>query len=215
MSSKKWFIAFVISFVVIICGYALFNMLVDPFGVFGDAIYDWYSYDMTVNPRAAKIAYLDKHKIYVMKLVDDGDKKEAINSDNLASIFSSLRMNYDLIFVDTAPCGVDSDALFIAQVSDGVLYVILQDTVRISKIQDGLDSLISTGSEILGCILNGAQTSIMGYGYYKAYNKYGYYKSYGRYGKYSKYGGKYGKYGKYGKTGEDDYGFSFEDDAGV
>ncbi len=162
-----------------------------------------------------KIAYLDKHKIYVMKLVDDGDKEEAINSDNLASIFSSLRMNYDLIFVDTAPCGVDSDALFIAQVSDGVLYVILQDTVRISKIQDGLDSLISTGSEILGCILNGAQTSIMGYGYYKAYNKYGYYKSYGRYGKYSKYGGKYGKYGKYGKTGEDDYGFSFEDDVGV
>lgn len=61
MSSKKWFIAFIISFVVIICGYALFNMLVDPFGVFGDAIYDWYSYDMTVNPRAAKIAYLDKN----------------------------------------------------------------------------------------------------------------------------------------------------------
>lgn len=155
-----------------------------------------------------KIAYLDKHKVYVMKLVADGDIKETFNNDNLATIFSTVKVDYDLIFVDTAPCGVDSDALFVAQVSDGVLYVILQDTVRISKIQDGIDSLISTGSEILGCVLNGAQTSIMGYGYYKAYNKYGYYK---RYGKYGKYGGKYGKYGRYGSADEYDYGFSFED----
>ncbi len=152
-----------------------------------------------------KIAYLDKYKIYVMKLVADGDKKEAVNSDNLSTIFSSLKVNYDLIFVDTAACGADSDAMFVSQVSDGVLYVILQDTVRISKIQDGLDSLISTDSEILGCILNGAQTSIMGYGYYKAYNKYGYYRGYGKYGKYG------AKYGKYGSTDEYGYGFSFED----
>ena len=156
-----------------------------------------------------KIAYLEKYKIYVLKLVADEDKNEAVNRDNLSAIFSSLKMNYDFIFVDTAACGTDSDALFVSQASDGVLYVILQDTVRIPKIQDALDSLISTECEILGCVLNGAQTSIMGYGYYKAYNKYGYYKSYGRYGKYSKYGGKYGKYGKYGSTEE--YGFSFED----
>jgi capsular exopolysaccharide synthesis family protein len=158
-----------------------------------------------------KIAYLDKYKIYVMKLISDGDKKEALNNDNLSTIFSSLKVDYDLIFVDTAPCATDSDALFVAQESDGVLYVILQDTVRISKIKEGMDSLNSTDTEILGCVLNGAQTSIMGYGYYKAYNKYGYYKSYGKYGKYSKYGGKYGKYGKYG--GAEEYGFSFEDSA--
>ena len=61
MSSKKWVIAFIVSFVVIICGYAVFNILVDPFGLFGDAIFSWYSYDMTKNPRVAKIAYLDKN----------------------------------------------------------------------------------------------------------------------------------------------------------
>ena len=66
MSSKKWFIAFIVSFLIIIGGYALFNILVDPFGLFGDVVYDWYSYEMTLNPRAAKIAYLDKnHKNYV------------------------------------------------------------------------------------------------------------------------------------------------------
>lgn len=38
-----------------------FNMLVDPFGVFGDRLFKWDSYDQTNNPRVAKISYLDKH----------------------------------------------------------------------------------------------------------------------------------------------------------
>lgn len=39
----------------------MFNMLVDPFGIFGDAVFAWQSYDMTKNPRVAKIEYLDKN----------------------------------------------------------------------------------------------------------------------------------------------------------
>ncbi len=154
-----------------------------------------------------KIAYLEKHKIHAMTFVADGNINEIVNSGNLTDIFSALRMDYDLIFVDTPPCSVVSDAMFVAQATDGVLYVILQDTVRISKIKTGLDSLMSTDSEILGCILNGAQASVMGYGYYKAYNKYGYYRGYGKYGK-------YGKYAKYSKYGSDDpgYGYNFHFD---
>lgn len=37
------------------------NLAVDPFGVFGDRLMDWYAYDMTENPRVAKIAYLRDH----------------------------------------------------------------------------------------------------------------------------------------------------------
>lgn len=147
-----------------------------------------------------KIAYLEKHKIYVMTLVADNNINEIINSSNLSDIFSSVKANYDLIFVDTPPCSLVSDAMFVAQASDGILYVILQDTARISKIKSGLDSLMSTDAEILGCVLNGAQTSVMGYGYYKSYNKYGYYKGYGKYGK-------YGKYSKY--TSSDGYGYGY------
>ena len=154
-----------------------------------------------------KIAYLEKHKIHVMTFTDNDNANEIVNSGNLTDIFSSLRADYDLIFVDTPPCGVVSDAMFVAQAADGVLYVILQDTVRISKIKSGLDSLKSTDSEILGCVLNGAQTSVMGYGYYKAYNKYGYYKGYGKYGKYSKYN--YSSEPGYG------YNFNFDDDDAV
>lgn len=64
MSSKKWCITFAMSVVLVAMLYALFNILVDPFGVFGDVIFNWYSYDMTNNPRAAKIGYLDKNKNY-------------------------------------------------------------------------------------------------------------------------------------------------------
>ena len=152
-----------------------------------------------------KIAYLEKHKIHVMTLVADDDINEIVSSGNLANIFSLVKADYDVVFVDTPPCGVVSDAMFIAQATDGVLYVILQDTARISKIKSGLESLMSTDSEILGCILNGAQSSVMGYGYYKAYNKYGYYRGYGRYGKY----GKYAKYSKYGYSNGAGYGYGY------
>lgn len=151
-----------------------------------------------------KIAYLEKHKIYVMTFVADNNTNKIVNSGNLTDIFSLVKADYDLVFVDTPPCSVVSDAMFVAQASDGVLYVILQDTARISKIKGVLDSLKSTDSEILGCILNGAQTSVMGYGYYKSYNKYGFYKGYGKYGKYSKYNSSDGS--GYG------YNFHFDDE---
>lgn len=151
-----------------------------------------------------KIAYIEKHKIYVLTLMSD-DTNELITNDNLTNIFSSIKPDFDLVLVDTPPCSIVSDAIFVAQASDGVLHVILQDTARISKIKGSLDALMSTDTEILGCVLNGAQTSVMGYGYYKSYNKYGYYRGYG----------KYGKYGKYSYTNGRDYGYNFhfeEDD---
>ncbi|MBO5142922.1 MAG: polysaccharide deacetylase family protein [Clostridia bacterium] len=64
MSSKKWCITFVISVILIATLYVLFNVLVDPFGVFNDPLFNWYSYNMTNNPRVAKIGYLDKNENY-------------------------------------------------------------------------------------------------------------------------------------------------------
>ncbi len=61
MNSKKW----LVMFAAIIVGVALilpvFNIATDPFGVFGDKLLDWYSYNITNNPRVAKIKYLDEH----------------------------------------------------------------------------------------------------------------------------------------------------------
>ena len=40
---------------------ALLNYMVDPYGAFGDRVLQWWSYDETMNPRTAKIRYLEQH----------------------------------------------------------------------------------------------------------------------------------------------------------
>lgn len=47
MSVKKWLIMFALAVVLALVLCAAFNILVDPFGVFGDPILDWYSYNET------------------------------------------------------------------------------------------------------------------------------------------------------------------------
>ena len=61
MSSKKWIVAFFGSCLLVFVLMISFNALIDPFGVFGDPILDWYSYNATSNPRVAKIAYIDRN----------------------------------------------------------------------------------------------------------------------------------------------------------
>jgi len=62
MSSKKWFVMFVLTVLFLAAGIAGLNILVDPFGAFGDPVMKWYEFDFTKNPRVAKIAYMDQHK---------------------------------------------------------------------------------------------------------------------------------------------------------
>ncbi len=59
MSAKKWLIAFFGCVLFVLLLIAGLNFFVDPFGVFGDRFMQWYSFDFTNNPRAAKTAYLD------------------------------------------------------------------------------------------------------------------------------------------------------------
>ena len=61
MNLRKYILIFTISLFIAAAVLAGFNIAVDPFGVFGDKLMDWYAYDMTQNPRIAKIAYIDKN----------------------------------------------------------------------------------------------------------------------------------------------------------
>jgi len=61
MSWKRWFVIFLVSVLACAGLFTGFNCSVDAFGVFGDHFIDWYSYNMTQNPRVAKIVWLDRH----------------------------------------------------------------------------------------------------------------------------------------------------------
>ncbi len=135
-----------------------------------------------------EIAYVEKYNISLLRFIfNDSENGGYLSTAFAKSVFDDLREDFDYIFVDTPPCGLVSDAMFIAQAADAAIYVIYQDTVRVGKIKSTLNNLLSTDIKVLGCVLNGAIGGSSGYGYgYKNYG-YGYgYKGYG-YG-YKKYG---------------------------
>ena len=107
-----------------------------------------------------------------------------LRTSYLQRIMEALRSRYDLILIDTPPCGLISDAAIFAEVSDAVLYVIRQDHVMSMSIRSSINTLLATDARLLGCVLNGVTSGIgsYGYNYGYGYSYYGY-KSY-RYGGY-------------------------------
>ena len=63
MKAKKFNKLFIIIVTLIFFFIIVFNIGTDPFNVFGDRFFKWYSYDFTQNPRTSKITYL-KNKDY-------------------------------------------------------------------------------------------------------------------------------------------------------
>ena len=135
---------------------------------------------------------IDKYGIDVM-IIEPADEKNPFDCiKSIKKVIDGLRDNYDYIFIDTPPCGLISDAMHISTAADAAIYVVHQDTVRVSKIRSGIDNLLSTDISVFGCILNGTATGVTGYGYGKGYG-YGYSYGYGyRYGYGYGYGKKYG-----------------------
>ncbi len=129
----------------------------------------------------------------------DGEKNllTTIRTATLKTLFAQFKEEYDLILVDTPPCGIISDASIIAGAADTVLYVIRQDVVMQTSIRTGISSMLETGTKLLGCLLNGATGGPGGYG---NYYKYGGYNKYYRYGYSGRYGKGYGKGYGYGKN---------------
>lgn len=61
MTSRQWLIALGITCLMLFFGMILFNYVMDPFGAFGDPYFSWWSYNETLNPRVAKISYLEQN----------------------------------------------------------------------------------------------------------------------------------------------------------
>ncbi len=121
------------------------------------------------------------------------DPVECLNSDAMSHFIEEAREVVDYIIIDAPACGQLSDAAVLAKYSDGVIYVIKEDTARVGKILDTIQEFSYTRTPILGCVLNETAGKLnLSYGY----GRYGY----GRYG-YGRYGYGYGRYG-YGEYGD-------------
>ena len=91
MSSKKWLIAFV-STVLLIGALVLgFNYITDPFGAFGDPLFQWWSYDETLQPRVAKISYLEQHHSQYDSYVIGASSSSSLSPKTLERYYEGSR----------------------------------------------------------------------------------------------------------------------------
>lgn len=138
---------------------------------------------------------------------------ELLARENFGQIVNMLRQKYDYVIFDTAPVGLVTDTLQIAQFADVSVFVCRADYTPKSSF-GMLNSLAAEGKMPNPCVvLNGVDMSKRKYGYYYGYGRYGKYGryGYGRYG-YGKYGyGNYGNYGQYGQYAESHYGNKDDD----
>lgn len=118
-----------------------------------------------------------------------GDTMEALRAPALAGLVDDLARMMDYVIIDTPPAGILSDAAALAALGDCLLYLIRQDTAKVSQVLDGLQNIAYSGIPIIGCVLNDASAGFTGYGY-------GYGYGYG-----SRYAYGYGRTGSYGQRG--------------
>ena len=101
MKLKNWLLIFFISLAAFSLCFAAFNIAVDPFGVFGDRLLDYWTYDMTQNPRIAKIAYLDRNYEKYDSYIIGSSKTSSYSVDKLneytgASFYNMIMYGGDL-----------------------------------------------------------------------------------------------------------------------
>ena len=114
---------------------------------------------------------------------------ELLSSPRMARLLGDMRKKYDIIILDTPPVNMVIDAVVLAPLTDGVLFVVRADHSERGAVVHAVEQLEYAKAKLLGFVLNGVDLEKTSYGYdrhrYRRYGRYGQYGHYGRYG----YGG--------------------------
>jgi polysaccharide biosynthesis transport protein len=108
------------------------------------------------------------------------DPLDLLASLRFANLVADLRLQYDVIVIDCPPVQLVSDALVVGRLTNGLIYLVKADDTPLAMAKTGLKRVVSSGTKVIGVVLNQ-------HDFKKAERYYG--ESYG-YGKYS-----YKKYG--------------------
>lgn len=109
LSSKGWLWLFAGTVLLLALLVAGFNICTDPFGAFGDPILQWWSYDETMNPRVAKLSYLEQnHQNYDSYIIGPSSTssfpQEALNKYFDANFYNMTMYGADML--DTEQMGL-------------------------------------------------------------------------------------------------------------
>ena len=65
------------------------------------------------------------------------------------------RLHADYVILDSAPAGLLTDAVVLAQYADAAVLVVRKDFARVDTIMDGLEHLAESHIQVVGSVLNG------------------------------------------------------------
>lgn len=105
---------------------------------------------------------------------------ELLGSAGMKKIVETMSLRYDYILVDTPPVSIVSDACEVANITDGVLFLVRQNETDKEAVIRGVKQLELSNSRLLGFVLNGiVEEGGKGYKYryryrYRYRNKYAY-----------------------------------------
>lgn len=90
---------------------------------------------------------------------------ELLGSPQFAKLLDKLGGIYDRIIIDSPPCQVVSDALLLARISDGIVFLAKADSTHSRIVTAAIRQLRTTKTPILGAVLNQANLrKNVGYG---------------------------------------------------
>lgn len=98
---------------------------------------------------------------------------QLLTGDTMRLLLQQLRV-FDYVIIDTPPMGIFADAELLAELVDASMLVVRQDYTAACDINDAADTLRSSSSRFLGCVLNdmrGHGLGTRGYGYGYGYGK--------------------------------------------
>lgn len=98
---------------------------------------------------------------------------ELLGSEAFSSMIHLLKEEYDYVIIDTPPLGSVIDSAIVAQLCDGVVFVIEANAISYKVAQRVVSQLRKGNCKILGAVLNKVAVKSRQYRYYeKKYKKY-------------------------------------------
>lgn len=83
------------------------------------------------------------------------DGSELLGTEFMHRIIARMEEWADYVILDSAPAGLLTDAVVLAQYADAAVFVVRKDFSRVDHIMDGMEHLAESQIQIIGGILNG------------------------------------------------------------
>lgn len=99
---------------------------------------------------------------------------ELLGSARMEELLESLKQKFDYIVVDLPPVNLVSDALSVSKFISGMIVVIREEYTEKKELTHCMRQLSLSNVNVLGCVMNEADSGRSSYGKYK-YKKYSYY----------------------------------------